>query len=93
MRLTALKNFTDAGLVDTGEEFGNANEKVLREVPSEMTSIKVGGEELSAALKKQGIDIKPDDLTLFRAEKPMLGENRIMIKDGDKIRVFEGTPG
>jgi len=90
VRNTFYENMKAGNLVDEGE--GNPD-AYLKKVPVDMKAISVGSDELSAALAKQGIDLKADDINVFRPEHGVLADNQIAFKVDGKRVVYEGPPG
>lgn len=67
-------------------------ERAIRDTVSSTKQIRVSSEEMSEALAKQGINIDPDAISVFRPrEKLLLPSQRDFFDNGDR-KVFEGAP-
>lgn len=90
IRSTFVDELRQGGLVSEGEN--KVEEPYLEKVPTKVRAITADSEELSAALKKQGIDLTPSDITFFRPEQSYLKENEMsFIQDGRRV-TYTGEP-
>ncbi len=88
-----LENMKAGGLVDEGNSEIPNLDAYLKRVPDKMSATVVGSDELSKALSKQGTDLKPDDITVFRPEMGALKDNQVAFKVDGKRVVYEGPQG
>lgn len=75
-----------------GDETQTMND-YLKKVPAKMVPMDVKAEELSAALRKQGVNIETEDTQFFRPEKSFLKDNQIIMYQDGRPVVYEGPPG
>lgn len=89
-----LENMKAGNLVDEGGKGSTPNlDAYLKRVPDKVSATVIGSDELSAALKKQDINLKPDDITIFRSESETLKPNQVAFKIDGKRVIYEGPQG
>lgn len=70
---------------------GEPGQAHLEKVKTPMKAIEVGAEELSAALKKQGYDIDPETITIFRKADRPLAHNEFEVYREGKREIYKAT--